>query len=358
VSNPLWEDILSQGTNLEQVINHLQGPEAGSMEQAARFLRNGKPVVFIGMGSAAYLCWPAEAYLGQSGLPAWVMNASDALYTYWPTLANVNVVLNTRSGQTVELVKLAERLAEADLPFIAITNEPDSPVARLATYVIWSNTRKDDLVSINVVTAMMLTTLLLAAEVIGETAQLQPVLSELPALMSQTVDEAVARAGALVEPFVAVRPIYLLHRGASKGAAYCGRLVLEEVARTPAVPMEIAEFRQGPVEVVDDRFGAVVFVPSGELTALTATFIRSVRSGGGRVLAVGAADSLRNLGGDTLTFPVPGVPEALSPVLEVVPAQVLAYKLAEYQGYEPGTVQYLSKIITSETVIPNLVPSS
>jgi glutamine---fructose-6-phosphate transaminase (isomerizing) len=355
VSNRLWEDILAQGANLDRVIGHLRGAEAPALARAARFLRNGKPTVFIGMGSAAYLCMPAEAYLGRSGLPAWVMNASDALYTYWPTLANVNVVLNTRSGQTVELVKLAERLTEAGLPFVAITNEPDSPVARLATHVIWANTRKDDLVSINIVTAMMLTTLLLVAEMVDGMAELQPALSEMPSLISQTVDHAVARADDLAEPFASIRPLYLLHRGTSKGAAYCGRLVLEEVARTPGVPMEVAEFRQGPVEVVDDRFGAIVFVPTGELTGLTATFIRSVCSGGGQVLAIGATESLRDLVPDARAFEVPQVPEALSPVLEVVPTQVLAYRLAEYQGYEPGTVQYLSKIITSETVIPNLV---
>lgn len=356
MSNRLWEDILAQGPNLAQVIKHLQRPEAQALARAARFLRNDKPIVFIGMGSAAYLCMPAEAYLGRAGHPAWVMNASEALYAYWPTLAHVNVVLNTRSGQTVELVKLAERLTEAGLPFVAITNEPDSPVAQMATHVIWANTRKDDLVSINIVTAMMLTTLLLVAEVIGETAQLQSALAELPALMSQTVDRAVAQADALAEPFTTVRPIYLLHRSTSKGVAYCGRLALEEIARTPGVTMEIAEFRQGPVEVVNNRFGAVVFVPDGEAADLTTTFIRSVQSGGGRVLAVGTSANLERISKDSLTFSVPDVPEALSPVLAVVPAQLLAYKLAAYQGYEPGTVQYLPKIITSETVIPNLVP--
>jgi len=345
---------MAQGANLAQVIDHLQGPEAPALAQAARLLRNGKPTVFVGMGSAVYLCLPAEAYLGQHGVPSWAMNASDALYTYWPTLPHVNVVLNTRSGRTVELVKLAERLSEAGLPFIAITNEPDSPVAQLASDVVWTNTRKDDLVSINVVTAMMLTTLLLAADMVGETAWMKSALAEMPGLMSRTVNQAISRADTLAEPFVSVRPIYLLHRGTSKGAATCGRLVLEEVARTPAVAMEIGEFRQGPVEVVDDRFGAVIFVPDGAAGDLTRPFVRSVRAGGGAVLAVGASESLRDLGEGTVTFAVPGVPDPLRPVLEVVPAQVLAYKLAEAQGYEPGTVRYLSKIITSETEIPNL----
>ncbi len=355
MSNPLWEDILAQEDNLRRVVAHLQGPEAPALQQAAASLQNGKPTVFVGMGSAAYLCMPAVAYLGRRGYPAWVMNASDALYTYWPSLANANVVLNTRSGRTVEQVKLAERLVEANLPFVTITNEPESPVAEMSPHVVWANTRKDDLVSINIVTAMMLTTLLLAADVVGEGASWQSALTSLPGQMGATLDRAIERADALAEPFASVRPIYLLHRGTSKGAAYCGRLVLEEVARTPAVTLEVGEFRQGPVEVVDDKFGAVVFVPNGPVGELTSTFVHGVTSGGGQVLAVGTDESLRDLRDTTVTFSVPTVPEALSPILEVVPTQMLAYKLAEYQGYEPGTVRYLPKIITSETMIPNLI---
>jgi glucosamine--fructose-6-phosphate aminotransferase (isomerizing) len=356
VNNRLWEDILAQGDNLGRVVDHLLGPEAASLQRAAHFLKNGKPTVFIGMGSAAYLSMPAEGYLGRRGYPAMVLNASDALYTYWPTLAHANVVLNTRSGKTVEQVKLAERLVAADLPFVTITNEPESPVAQMATHVVWTNTRKDDLVSINIVTAMMTATLLLVAEVVGETEGLQPTLAAIGDRMDETVAHATARADELAEPFAPIRPVYLLHRGLSKGAACCGRLVLEEVARTPGVTLEVGEFRQGPVEVVDDRFGAVVFVPDGEVGDLTRTFIRSVRSGEGHVLAVGFAEDLQTLGEDTSVFSIPPVPAILRPVFEVVPTQLLAYKLAEYQGYEPGTVRYLPKVITSETAIPNLTP--
>ena len=46
------------------------------------------------------------------------------------------------------------------------------------------------------------------------------------------------------------RPIHLLYRGVTSGAVYCAQLALEEVARFPSVPLEAAEFRQGPNEVV------------------------------------------------------------------------------------------------------------
>ena len=268
-NDPLWADIQAQPDNMRRVIAHLYGPERPAVAAAARFLDNGKPTAFIGMGSAAYLCMPAEAYLGAGGRFASTLYASEALYVRLPALRNANVVLNTRSGKTVELVKLAQALVDAGIPFVAITNEPDSPVARLAAHVVWSNTRKDDLVSINVVTAMMATTLLLAAEMLGQADALRPAFEALAVGLEDAVARATDQADALADLFEPIRPVYLLYRGASQGAAYCGRLVLEEVGRHPGVPFDVGDFRQGPIEVADGRFGAVIFVPDGALGRLS-----------------------------------------------------------------------------------------
>jgi len=65
------------------------------------------------------------------------------------------------------------------------------------------------------------------------------------------------------------------------------------------------------------------------------------------------SDRERKVGESTpsLSYGTPIGP--LSPVLEVIPTQVLAYKLAEGQGVEPGQVRYISKVITNEVGIPN-----
>jgi glucosamine--fructose-6-phosphate aminotransferase (isomerizing) len=350
----LWADIQAQGQNMRRVVSHLYGPERQRIADAARFVDNDKPIVFIGMGSAAYLCMPAEAYLGAGGRFASTLYASEALYVRLPSLRRANVVLNTRSGSTVELVKLAEGLADAGIPFVAITNEPDSPVARLATHVVWSNTRKDDLVSINVVTAMMATTLLLAAEILGETEALRPQFERLADGLEDAAARAAMQAEELADLFEAIRPIYLLHRGASQGAAYCGRLVLEEVGRHPGVVFDVGDFRQGPIEVADARFGALIFVPDGALGLLSLRLAGQLHGAGGRVLAVGSATRLADCPQGVFPFTVAPLHAALRPVLEVVPLQLLAYTLAARQGYTPGTVRFISKVITSETEMAGL----
>lgn len=350
----LWADIQAQAENMRHVIAHLYGPERPRLTAAARFMANDRPTAFIGMGSAAYLCMPAEAYLAENGRFASTLYAAEALYVRLPALRGANVVLNTRSGQTVELVKLAEALTGAGIPFVAITNEPDSPVARLATHIVWSNTRKDDLVSINVVTAMMATTLLLAAESLGQADALRPAFAALADGLADAVGRATQEADALADRFEPIRPIHLLYRGASQGAAYCGRLALEEIGRHPGVPFDVSDFRQGPIEVADERFGAVVFAPDGELGRLSLGLAGQLAAVGGRIMAIGSAAGLAACPAGVYRFPVAPLPAPLRPVLEVVPLQLLAYTLAARQGYTPGTVRFIAKVITSETEMAGL----
>lgn len=352
--NKLWSDIQAQGSNLKQVVEHLYGPERGRLEEAARFLGGDAPIILTGVASAEYLCMPMVAYLGQHGRLAYTLCAADAIYTHLPALHGARVVINTRSGETAEIVRLAQLLKDSGIPFLTITNEPESTAAQMADRVLWTNTRKDDLVSINVVTGMMAATLALGAAVCGDLDMLRPSFESLPGMLEDAVQRAASQADAFVQLLGGVRPIYQLYRGASKGSANCARLALEEVARTPGLAMDAAEFRQGPNEVIDDRFGALVYVSSGKPGALNLALAGDILSSGGRMLLVGPADRLpthENL----LVFPLPDLPDFFRPVLEVVPAQLLAYHLAQAQGYEPGTTRYITKVILKEDGIPNQV---
>jgi len=304
---PLWRDIEAQPGNLAAVVRHLYGPEWERLRAAAAFVRNEKPIAFVGMGSAAYLSLAAEAYLNRHGRFACVINASDALYTWLPALRNANIVINSRSGETAEVVKLARQLGQSGVPFLALTNSRESTLARLATHLVWSASRADDLVSINIVSGMMLATLVLAAEILGQTDSLIPSLRTLPQEFRSAVASATARGEEFASLFENVQPIYLLYRDASKGSAHCGRLVLEEVARRPAVAMEAGEFRQGAIEVLDERFGAIVSVPPGELGALNLSLVKGIQRAGGRVLVLGEGSDLRT-DSRTVLFPLPTMP--------------------------------------------------
>jgi fructoselysine-6-P-deglycase FrlB-like protein len=111
--------------------------------------------------------------------------------------------------------------------------------------------------------------------------------------------------------------------------------------------MDSAEFRQGPIEVVDEKFGGIIFIQDGFPGQLSCQLADELQRSGGWVYRIGNGRLCS--GGKTVQFQISEDAGVFYPVLEVAPIQVLAYKLAESQGIQPGAVRYITKVITSES---------
>ncbi len=81
---------------------------------------------------------------------------------------------------------------------------------------------------------------------------------------------------------------------------------------------------------------------------LNRSLAQEIRSFEGTVLTIGADSEWTHFSPDQPHIGIGRIHADLSPLLEVIPAQILAYKLAEKQGYPPGEVRYISRVITSE----------
>ncbi|MCJ7700933.1 MAG: hypothetical protein MUO62_05075 [Anaerolineales bacterium] len=103
--------------------------------------------------------------------------------------------------------------------------------------------------------------------------------------------------------------------------------------------------------MVDETFGALVYIVDNPAGALNCRLADDIQAHAGRVYVVGngALCSQEN----ARQFLIPNDASIFQPVLEVIPSQILAYKLAESQGFEPGSVRFISKVITTETGIPS-----
>ena len=116
------------------------------------------------------------------------------------------------------------------------------------------------------------------------------------------------------------------------------------------MPVEASEFRQGPTRWSTARLARSVFVPGGRPGELSRSLAGDLIRQGGRVLLVG--DLPDGVLGGALALPLPTLADVLAPVVQIVPLQVLAYALAARQGYAPGEVRYITKVITAEEGIP------
>ncbi len=344
----VWNDITSQVENLHEVIEQHAAGSQREMQRAADLLKSADSVMYAGVGSGLNATIPAYAYLMAEGIPSQYMDATELTYDLFPGSKRSALVLNTRSGETIDLIKLANMARAARIPTVAVTNEPGSTVGRLADICIPTRSRWDELVVLSAYGGMLATELILASHVAGKPEQMLADLRAAAIEMQAVFDRAVENRGKARDLFGTGRPIYLLGRGASFASALAGTLVLQEMARQCAIPMPGGLFRQGPIEVVDNRFMAFVFEGHSEASPLNLDLARDLVATGAQIYWIGNA----SLAG-SLSLHLPALSAYVLPLLEIFPLHLLAYDLAEKQGFQPGTVRYIQKVITTERGLPN-----
>jgi glucosamine--fructose-6-phosphate aminotransferase (isomerizing) len=114
--------------------------------------------------------------------------------------------------------------------------------------------------------------------------------------------------------------------------------------------MTAAQFRHGPVEVVDENFRAVIFGTRSTTAVLDAALANDLVRMGGQVRWIGPDTS----GTGTISLcPWPaGLPARFTSIAEIVPLQLAAYKKAELGGIRPGDFRWAPTITTSEAGFP------
>ena len=342
----VWDDILSNPSNLHNIIHAFASSDPTPLKQAAALIRKAGRVVFAGVGSGMNACIPAVYYLAEHGFPAQYVDATEAAYGLFPGLKDCVIVLNTRSGETAEVIRLGERARAAGIPVITVTNEPGSTAGSLADVCLPNHSRWDDLVVISAYVGMVSAELVLASMVIGQPDALLLDLQDTAYAMEATLKQAIDLRQEMLALLRTASPIYLLGRGPSLASAHGGALVIQETSRRSCLAMATGLFRQGPIEAVSPDFRAIVFEGYDETSALSHRLCQELLDNQAGLAWIGKS----NLRG-ALNFPLPDLPAHVLPLLEVIPTQVLAYDLALDSGIQPGTVRHIQRVITTEAGI-------
>ncbi len=346
---PLVENILGQPEAIRSVAAHQFGAGRDVLLACADRLRLSKRIILSGMGASLNACIPLSYCLASKGVVAPVIETSELLYSRLPAVdEETAVILVSRSGESVEVTKLLPLLAERAAAVIGVTNVAGSTLALKSGQCILINSPPDQFAAIQTYTASMIVLLLLGAAFADELdANLRAVLDGAADVLSGWIPECLAASRDWLPFFDAASPLYLLGRGASLGSVRAAALLMHEVAKAPAVGMTTADFRHGPVEVLDERFHAVIFGSERSTADLDAALTEDLTAMKGNVRWIGPDVADRKV---VPLCPWPSnVPDRFAPVFEIVPMQIGAYRLAEGRGIVPGEFRYAPLVTRSET---------
>jgi glucosamine--fructose-6-phosphate aminotransferase (isomerizing) len=135
----------------------------------------------------------------------------------------------------------------------------------------------------------------------------------------------------------------VLGRGYGYATAREWALKLQELAQVSAFPFSAADFEHGPLALAEPGLPVLVVAPGGaELSAQTALLSRLRREHGARLVVLSDSGEARRLD-EGLRVPA-GMPAWLSPMVEIVPAQLYTYHLTIARGLDPDQPRTITKV--------------
>lgn len=326
---PLLDNILAQPAALRAVASHQFGEGHSALIRSAALLRSAKRIILTGMGGSFAACIPLSYFFAARGVQAQVVDTSELLYFQIPVLdADTAVVLVSRSGESVEAVKLLALLKERGCPVIGVVNVAPSTIAANAVETIFLGCPPDELVAIQTYTATIAALLLLGAAYFTDLDRARSDLDTTIGVLSRSLPDLNQD---WTDFLVAASCVYLLGRGPSLASVNAGALLFHEVAKMPAIGMSAAQFRHGPVEVVDEQFRAIIFGSQPQTADLDAALARDLTTIKGSVRRIGSPAS-----------------QPFAPIMEIIPVQFAAYQLAQCRSVALGRFRFAPAITLSE----------
>lgn len=349
MSTPLLDNILNQSQALWAVSRRHSEEGIGSdFRRAAALLRSRKRIVLSGMGASFFACIPLQYSLAQAGLQAVAVETGELLYFLQDWInADTVFLLVSRSGESVEVCKLLPDVRARGAAVIGLVNVEESTLAKAADVALVMGSPADQMVAIQSYLATLATLALLDAAVRQESDQAQADLERTAEVLAKWIPECVAASTAWSADFLdATRPLYLLSRGPGMGTVQEGVLLMHETAKASAVGMSVPQFRHGPVEVVEKGFRAVIIGASAATAPLDLALANDATRMGGAVRWIGPLQAEAEVA-PLHSWPE-DAPSRFQHVIEVIPLQLLAYRLAELRGVRPGEFRWATLITQSE----------
>lgn len=330
-----------------QVIARLIGEESSSIASVSHELRQ-RPIRYVliaarGTSDNAAV-YGKYLFAGVLRLP--VALAAPSLYTIYRTPPRTGedalVVGISQSGESPDIVAVVDEGRSQGAATLAITNELGSPLAQAAEFTIPCHAGQEiSVAATKTYTAQLTALALLAAHWSGEEErQLQVQL--LPGMVEQTL----MLAGAVRECSARYRYMdtcLVLGRGYNYATAFEIALKMKELSYILIEAYSSADFKHGPIAVVEQGFPVILVAPSGEVYDDMCAVGREVVEKGAELIAISDRKEALDMAITPLQLPVT-VPEWLSPVVCVIPGQLLAHDLTVAKGYDPDHPRGLRKV--------------
>ncbi len=319
-------------------------------------------IIVIGCGTASYAGMVAKYAIEHwVRIPVEVELAHEFRYRDPILTPRTLVVAISQSGETMDTLMALRHAREQGSKVLAICNTQGASIPRESDAVLYTHAGPEVAVASTKAFVAQIT----AAYVLGlylaqlkgtvfrdEIAQTLDSLKDMPRKIQWVLDTQPSKVAAAARQLRDANSFLFLGRHVGYPVALEGALKLKEIAYTFTEGFAAGELKHGPLALVDEGEPVVFIVPPARgrnvLHAKVISGIEEVKARGATIIAVaeeGDADVERYA---DVVFWRPECPTLMSPLVDVVPLQLLAMDMAKQKGYDVDKPRNLAKSVTVE----------
>jgi glucosamine--fructose-6-phosphate aminotransferase (isomerizing) len=326
--------------------------------------RNFREVKIVACGTSWHAALAGKFMIERlAQIPVEVDYGSEFRYRDPIINKNTLVIAISQSGETADTLAAQREARVKDAKILAICNVVGSMLTREANGTIYTHAGPEIGVAstkafTGQLTALMLTALYLA-QVRGKLtpAIAQTLMQELTRIPHkiETILQRDSDVEELAKQFFRNSDFLYLGRGIHYPIALEGALKLKEISYIHAEGYPAGEMKHGPNALIDENLPVVVIATRDESDAAsmtryekTVSNLQEVKARDGIVITVVTEGDRLARGSSNHAIEIPAAPELLSPILEIIPLQLLAYHIAVRRGCDVDQPRNLAKSVTVE----------
>ena len=296
-------------------------------------------------------------------IPTFVQYASEFRYSPGPIMANTMTIGVTQSGETADTLAALgmerQRRSRLDKPFrpriVGITNRPESTLGGMVDQLI--NTYAGIEIGVaatKTFVAQVMAFYVLALDLAWQRKTINPEridqilagLLQLPTQIEKILQTEESKIEELAHNFPETRDFVFLGRGINFPIALEGALKLKEISYIHAEGYPAGEMKHGPIALLDAHVPVVAIAMAGSVYEKVISNAQEAKARDARLIGVVPQSYDDEVFHDILN--VPEVEELLSPILAVIPLQLLSYYIASLRGLDVDQPRNLAKSVTVE----------
>jgi glucosamine--fructose-6-phosphate aminotransferase (isomerizing) len=260
------------------------------------------------------------------------------LYGSPPRLSGALILGISQSGQSPDIVSVLDEGRAQHRPTVAITNDPESPLASAADIVVPLRSGPETAIAATKsYTAQLAVIAAISETMLGR----RDTLLRLPELATAALEHEPG-AQSMARAMSAFEHAAVLGRGFNLSTAFEWALKMQELSYVVAQPFSTADFLHGPIAVVDRGFPVLAIVVEGQTHDDVLGALQRAAHRGAPTAVITNSSQADAISGDVIRFNA--TDEWLTPIPAIVVAQLFTYWLTVEQGNDPDNPRGLEKV--------------